>query len=556
MNTIDEVELLTERVEVTYTEDEVYENKHSRRSALSEVKISKHKKTNKTYREQKKCAKKIVNAFKDRRILNAILVALTQSGKTGIISEVIRLCIKLRIVPVKDIYLISGHSSCEMKEQTKCRMIECIRVHVYHRPDLKNTSFLEEIRNKKNVLIIIDEVQVAAKKEQSVYRLLKDAGLLDIQELYRRDIKILELTATPDGTINQLHDWGNASCKILFEPNEKYVSAQNLLDAGRIKQFQNLSGDEEEVREHIQDIKRDLETYDSPRYHFIRIKGGNEMTSTKMNFMHEFGVEYKYIEFNQKSQTKDINDIISVRPTVHTFVFILEKLRCAKTLVKKHIGIMYERYSKKPDDAAIMQGLLGRCTGYDDNGDTIVYTNINTIERYMELWNSNFESSRIPWRSKTTVYSRKTGLTVSKSTFNDPVLYGISGNDYVPRLNEDVTEVVVDAAKRRKNAKKILKDNTYTHICDTFDDVRTFYMNHLKPIYGGHGPQRKKPVNGFYLSSSGKGENNMRPRTIAEVQSMCHWTLTHSHNYTVHPGYEDINDPSTVKWLITYIIKN
>jgi len=47
MNTIDEVELLTERVEVTYTEDEVYENKHSRRSALSEVKISKHKKTNK-----------------------------------------------------------------------------------------------------------------------------------------------------------------------------------------------------------------------------------------------------------------------------------------------------------------------------------------------------------------------------------------------------------------------------------------------------------------------------------------------------------------------------
>ena len=54
-------------------------------------------------------------------------------------------------------------------------------------------------------------------------------------------------------------------------------------------------------------------------------------------------------------------------------------LRCAKSLVKKHLGVCYERYTKYIDDSVTIQGLLGRCTGYDDNGRTIISTNIESI---------------------------------------------------------------------------------------------------------------------------------------------------------------------------------
>ena len=80
-------------------------------------------------------------------------------------------------------------------------------------------------------------------------------------------------------------------------------------------------------------------------------------------------------------------------------------LRCAKTLKKKFIGILYDRCSKNPDDTTIIQGLVGRDTGYDNNGISICYTNINSIEKYEELWKSNFEDTTIEWNSKTTKYT-------------------------------------------------------------------------------------------------------------------------------------------------------
>ena len=42
-----------------------------------------------------------------------------------------------------------------------------------------------------------------------------NAGLLDKNKLYKNDIKILEYTATPDGTIYDLMKWKNASSKII-----------------------------------------------------------------------------------------------------------------------------------------------------------------------------------------------------------------------------------------------------------------------------------------------------------------------------------------------------
>ena len=42
------------------------------------------------------------------------------------------------------------------------------------------------------------EIQIASMKEQSIYKSLKESNLLDKQQLYERDIKVDEYSATPE----------------------------------------------------------------------------------------------------------------------------------------------------------------------------------------------------------------------------------------------------------------------------------------------------------------------------------------------------------------------
>jgi len=85
----------------------------------------------------------------------------------------------------------------------------------------------------------------------------------------------------------------------------------------------------------------------------------------------------------------DINEIfLKHQPQFHIILFIKEKLRCAKTINKKYLGLCYDRISTM--DSVIIQGLVGRMNGYDTNEDSICYTNIDTILRYEELWNSRW----------------------------------------------------------------------------------------------------------------------------------------------------------------------
>ena len=110
----------------------------------------------------------------------------------------------------------------------------------------------------------------------------------------------------------------------------------------------------------------------------------------------------------------------------------MEMLRCSKTIKKQYLGVVYERFTPEPEDAVIIQGLLGRCTGYDDNKQTIIFTNIASIIKYYRLWESGFDDRTIKWNSKTTTYRR--GELRGNKTFNDPELY--QGFDVQPSVFE------------------------------------------------------------------------------------------------------------------------
>lgn len=483
---------------------------------------------------QELIASNIVSKFNNRKILNVMVIAQTQSGKTGSMCATVKAFLENDInntIPIENIYIITGLSSVEWKLQTKERMPEIIAKRVFHRSDLLNIA--EEIKNKKNILIIMDEIQVAAKKGQSITKTFQTAGFLNKKNLYENDVKILEFTATPDGTIYELMKWEDASAKILAQAGPGYVSSYDLLSFGRIKQFKDLYGYDKETAtvkqvtfENIQEIKDDIDEYDESKYHIIRTKKGAEQDITIENFKTLFPIDiYEFVNYDRENKMKDINNLLEKPPQKHTLIFIKEMLRCAKTLKKTYIGIFYDRFTNKPDDSTIIQGLVGRDTGYDNNGISITYTNIESIKKYNELWISHFENREINWNSKTTTF--KNDRLVGKNTFNDPTMY-------------DASLVARETEEKEPHIEK----------CKTQEEVKTYYRK-LKEegIMIGNGPQKKKknPENDYYEANIRK---NKKIYSCTEIYQNRKWGLKPSiyNRHRLHPCYENIDDKSTLQW--------
>uniref|UniRef100_A0A6C0JMK9 Uncharacterized protein n=1 Tax=viral metagenome TaxID=1070528 RepID=A0A6C0JMK9_9ZZZZ len=533
LNILEQIYSKRIRCEYTLLEQEVM--KLRKQNVLNELEILKLTGVSVIYENQEIIAYKVISAFKNRKIINIMVVSKTQSGKTGSMCATIKKYLEdtSNIIPIENIYIITGLSSCEWKEQTKERLPASVQSRVFHRCDLPST-FVDEIKNKKNILIIMDEIQVAAKKGQTIFKSFQAAGLLDKQKLYEKDVKILEYTATPDGTIYDLMKWNDASTRILAEVGDGYVSAFDLLQQGRVKQYKDICGYDKEtgnIEEHalnnIKLIKMDVDNYAEPKWHIVRTKNGAFQDKTLENFIKIFGnTNYEFIKYDRESDIEDINKTIRIRPNKHTIILIKEMLRCAKTLVKDFLGVSYERYSKNPDDASIIQGLVGRNTGYDDNGISICYTNVDSIERYEKLWESNFEDKTIRWKSKTTKY--RNGILYGKNTFNDPNDYdgfSVDSDD-----SDDIKEPLIKKFKSQDEAKK-------------------YFNSDMKTKLGGRGPNKIKPNdNGFYEATI---RSNKKIYSCEEIRTERKQGLTDS-NYRFYPCYKDTEDINTLEWWLIH----
>ena len=88
----------------------------------------------------------------------------------------------------------------------------------------------------------------------------------------------------------------------------------------------------------------------------------------------------------------DVMERVKVKPARQCVLFIKEQLRCAATLVKEHIGVMYDRVSKL--DNVMVQGLAGRSTGYDVPECLVVFSDVKSILRYLAVVQEGFETMK------------------------------------------------------------------------------------------------------------------------------------------------------------------
>jgi hypothetical protein len=347
------------------------------------------------FQNQEEFGKLIAYKFLNLSLLSVLAIAPTQSGKTGTMLSLIKHMLSIRFLsmPLDHIFIITGHSSLEWLEQTKQRFPLFLHNRIYHRNQLE--QFAIDIKDIHSALVIIDENQIAFSEGQSIQKYFAIADIINIQSLYRRDIKVVHFTATPLNIDNFNNDFSDI---LYMTPPPEYISIQKLIDEGRVKQYKDLCGklpfvDYSDVNwkspktfifppidivHNILQIKHFMTI--EPRYHIIRTPPANLHDVVISNFIQVLGNSFHYVS---DMDIDDLDTLLTTRPSFHTFIFIKEKLRCAKTIPKLFLGILYERISAFPLDHVIIQGLAGRLTGYHDNHDSVVFTNILSIRRYI-----------------------------------------------------------------------------------------------------------------------------------------------------------------------------
>ena len=417
-----------------YTQEEQTAQALSRTILQCQLTLNQTKEDNAVHDNQKKAASDVVDVLCDLTKVWTLVLGNTQSGKTGVMISLIDQMMThptLSSTPIENICVITALSSVDWMDQTKGRFPECLDKQVFHLPGLLK-KFVPYAESRSNMIIMLDEAQYGAKSGQSLHKAFSRLGFTDLETLMKRNIHIVMFSATPSGVNYTLDDWGVHGARVILDEGTGYVSAADLMVMGKLRQYKDLCGinstgeqivELPTVEQNLAELRTTVLSFQTPRYHIIRTPTRKQMKTTFMcnirRTLHdvcEF-VSYDMITTKKQKQKQDINVMLREAPEKHTIIFIKETLRCAKTIFKKFIGVMVERHTSSiaVSDEVIIQGV--RLTGYDYNGDAIMFTNIDSVEKYKKLSESKFKDKSIKWKSSTTLTPRGPTETTPRTTF-------------------------------------------------------------------------------------------------------------------------------------------
>ena len=169
------------------------------------------------YPEQSFEGNKIVSLF--TAVCIATFVAPMQWGKTGVILEAAYSMVKptwdedeeeltCAINPM-NVFVITGMSDNEWRKQTKARFPEQWRDNVVHRGNLKKID--AKMYDIRDALIVIDECHFGTSSNTVLDTKLQDwFDLPSVDALKKRNIRILQTSATPDNVIVSAEQWSES----------------------------------------------------------------------------------------------------------------------------------------------------------------------------------------------------------------------------------------------------------------------------------------------------------------------------------------------------------
>jgi hypothetical protein len=313
-----------------------------------------------------------------------------------------------KVIDYENILIITGMDDKDWLSQTKDNFPEPLNKKIYMRSKLNK---IENLDSFHNALIIIDECHIAAEKHQTMSSILEEAGINNIDSLKSKQIRILQVSATPSHTLYNAEKWGDENHGVVtLKASDKYVGFQQFLDAERILDTTPDDFDEIETQ-----IKVEFTT---PKYHIFRVTKKFEVKLRDMIKKNTW-----HVKVHNSKTRENVDELFQIKPERHTFVLIKGFWRAGKRLNDKHMGIVYEQPTEIADTDVVTQGLAGRLCGNDKQtpgpGTPIIYCDMKSINDYVKWFNTGGDFKVSEYRSRHLKSNGEGKVTFRSSIFGD-----------------------------------------------------------------------------------------------------------------------------------------
>jgi len=470
---------------------------------LHEIKIKKGEERELVYKNQKEAAVEICLELFDRGKTIVTLIAEPQVGKTGTFLETAFLACThpndTHIVNPNNVFIITGMSDTDWQKQTKDDMLEPFKRRVYHR-GLLNTQdrqdgFYTNLAHAKDALLIFDECHIANGKGHQISGMLRDLGLLNLSVLKERNIKILDVSATPGATLNDTLAWGEQNHSVvILKSSESYTGFRHFIKENRLHESYDLTN-EVELEKLITFVRS---TFPEPLWHVIRLPSKARKNSDLLSKIQcVCAREGWHTELHSSvDRIEELDYHMSKRPKTHRFLLIKEFWRAGKRLDDTYFGIAHDAPTGDVNVAA--QGLAGRLCGNDKKrgpGAPHVFTNKELINQYISWIDAKGDFSKVKKYTSAQLSVKNGRVNKSRNTF---------AHD---------SNIILDSTTVSSN-----KDPEFD---SGYKEFKTESENHTYAIE--HGAKKlvnyKKDSDGFQICSTGESPHRCSYEEIMQLVS-------------------------------------
>jgi len=465
------------------------------------------------YSNQKDDAIHIVDHFyiSNRRVVS--VQKKTKVGADGLMIEVAKLMTTHIddefVVDPENVRIITGMSNAGWEKDMIEKAPICFKRNIFHHDQLKRAN-MSSIRNG---LIIIDEIDSGDKDFQVLHRTLKDAALLDVENMKSRNNRFLVISATMIKELYDLSRWGDLHQLYTMTIPEDYIGHQQFLKHGIIQEFYPLDTNENAEKWIREDI---LENYGADfRVNFVRVN--NKTVEFVENACIKCNVQFRNHTSVDRLSDSDIKMFFKDNLFQHIVIAVKGLLRRANLIPnawKLRIGATHEFATKHVDNNVQIQGLPGRMSGYwrkiievDGHRTGPHRTSILAIQEYEETYLNPFGDN-----SYTTAgFSKRRGKVHAGSTMLSPKnVANLAAVDYIDERSNPVIIIELTHEQDRFCFAEGTKAATiFERLVPA--DVREKYASYNKHFWKN---------DWTIVKSRGKLDQMLKPNAMSRVDNM------------------------------------
>jgi hypothetical protein len=441
-------------------------------------------------------ANNIVDIFyrNNRRVVS--IQKKTKVGADGLMIEIAKLLTTHNddnfVINPANVKIITGMSNASWQKDMIDKSPSCFKGNIFHHGKLSKS----DLKNHKNGLIIIDEIDSGDKEGQVLHKTLKEAGILDVHHMQTFNNRFVFISATMIKELYDLYRWGDLHVQYKMTIPSLYIGHKDFLEKNILQEFFSLNTRENVKRWVSEDI---INMYGTDyRVHIVRVNLKNIRTIQET--CKDMGISFRNHTSDDRLTDAEINEFFTEPLRKHIVFGVKGFFRRANLIPnrwKLRIGATHELYTKKIDNSVQVQGLPGRMTGYwrneiDGGHKTGPHrTSLRAINEYESIYNDPFGYNSY----KTMGFKKRKGkVTEYKATMlkaeNVNVMNPVSFPEIDTHPEYDITEPYDEKEELRNYLKPRICGKTTAYklkpSSTTPSDIKDFsiiYRDELIPLY-------------------------------------------------------------------------